>query len=155
MTHSKPVPGKVACLHPSHSMILGPSCPSSLLVTSQKLTGLWSRLQHTWSHTWLNADGPEGPAFSFEGDSLTPSLTLPSTFSVTQQLYFIEILREVHFSQNEPQASHSSTHQYCSLWGRALVSVLALNKLAEIPEFVRTARAFHRLTPFPQVDKLA
>lgn len=80
------------------------------------------------------------PILSFEGPSLTPSLTFPCTFAVAQQPDFTEILRsEACFSQNDPQASHSSIHQYCSLQGSALVSFLALNKLAEIPELVRTA----------------
>lgn len=77
---------------------------------------------------------------AFEVSSLTPSLTHPFTFAVTQQLDFTEILgSELCFHQNDPQTSHSSIHWYCSLQSGALVSVPALNKLAEILELVRTA----------------
>lgn len=84
--------------------------------------------------------GRGNPILSFEGASFTPSLTSPCTFAVTQQPDFTEMLRsEVLFSQNDPQASHFSIHRYWSLLGSALVSDLALNKLAEILELVRTA----------------
>lgn len=138
----QPVPRKAAFLHPSHPM--GPSCPISHCFMSQRLTGLGSRFPPTplppspvQDQVQMNRGNS---ILSFEGVSLTPSPTFPCTFAVTQQPDFTEILRsEVLFSQNDPQASHSSIHQYCSLQRSALVAVLALNKLAEILELVRTA----------------
>lgn len=80
------------------------------------------------------------PIFSCEVSSLTPSLTHPFTFVVTQQPDFTEILEsELCFCQNDPQTSHSSIYQYCNLQSSALVSFPALNKPVEILELVITA----------------
>lgn len=139
----QPVPGKAAFLYPSHSM--GPSRTISHSFMSQRLTTLGTRFpkQTPLPPSPMQDRVPMGrgkPILSFEGASFTPSLTLRCTFAVTQQPDFAEMLRsEVLFSQNDPQASHSSIHRYCSLLGSALVSDLALNKLAEILELVRTA----------------
>lgn len=139
-TATSPRESSMFCTHPT------PWDPAAQFPTPSRGRGSqgWGAGSHPphCPQSWagLSGDGQGVSILSFEGPSLTLSLTFPCTFAVAQQPDFTEILRsEACFSQNDPQASQSSIHQYCSLQGSALVSFPALNKLAEIPELVRTA----------------